>query len=180
MRQQLDAEYRFPTAVGRVVSSATSVEDDKLRNVHTIVESLEIKLSTCDLNDTDLTKFDDEVQMGFDVQLLTPDLLEQHPHLDPTQRSVKVGCPSSMRNNERASLAVLSNAQSATRSMPTDQQCRCVQDDGNSSRLGHRCEQTEESVRTDGFRGGCTAQPSIAGTVGNRAERSIDSRCRRK
>ena len=87
IRQQLDAEYRFPTAVGR---QATSVEDEKLRNFNTNIELLENKISTCELNDYELTKFDDEVQMGFDVQLLTPDLLEQYPHLDPTKRSVKV------------------------------------------------------------------------------------------
>lgn len=91
LRQQLDAEYRFPTAVGRQLTGATSVEDEKLRQLSSNMESLETKIANWELTDSELTKFDDEVQMGFDVQLLTPDLLEQYPHLDPTKRSMKVG-----------------------------------------------------------------------------------------
>lgn len=51
---------------------------------------MECQISLCDLNDAEVTKFDDEVQMGFEVQLLTPDLLEQYPQFDPTKRSNKV------------------------------------------------------------------------------------------
>ena len=90
IRQQLDAEYRFPTAVGRQFTGASSVEDEKLRELSTNMESLETRVADWELTDSELTKFDDEVQMGFDVQLLTPDLLEQYPHLDPTKRSMKV------------------------------------------------------------------------------------------
>ncbi|CAF2731013.1 unnamed protein product [Rotaria sp. Silwood2] len=89
VRQQLDAEYRFPTAVGRQITVPTSIEDEKLRNLNTNIESLENQISICNLNDNELTKFDDEVQMGFEVQLLTLDLLEQYPQLDPIKRSIK-------------------------------------------------------------------------------------------
>lgn len=90
LRQQLDAEYRFPTAVGRQITLPTSIEDEKLRNFTNNIESLESQFSVCDLNDTELTKFDDEVQMGFEVKLLSPDLFEQYPQLDPMKRSIKV------------------------------------------------------------------------------------------
>jgi hypothetical protein len=73
------------------LTGASSVEDEKLRQLSSNVESLEMKVANWELTDSELTKFDDEVQMGFDVQLLTPDLLEQYPHLDPTKRSMKVG-----------------------------------------------------------------------------------------
>ncbi|CAF1573276.1 unnamed protein product [Rotaria magnacalcarata] len=89
VRQQIDAEYRFPTAVGLHVSLPTSVEDEKLRNFNNNIESLESQISLFNLNDVEITKFDDEVQMGFEVQLLTSDLLEQYPQLDPMQRSNK-------------------------------------------------------------------------------------------
>jgi hypothetical protein len=90
VRAQLDAEYRFPTAITRQLAGANSQQDEKLRQFNTQLESLEAKVFDWQLNENDLTKFDDEVQMGFDVQLLTADLLEQHVHLDPTKRSMKV------------------------------------------------------------------------------------------
>ena len=90
LRQQLDAEYRFPTAVGQQITAPTSIVDEKLRHFNTNTESLENQVSMYDLSDTELMKFDDEVQMGFEVQLLTPDLLEQYPQLDPIKRSIKV------------------------------------------------------------------------------------------
>ncbi|CAF3749028.1 unnamed protein product [Rotaria sp. Silwood1] len=91
IRQQLDAEYRFPTAVGQQITIPTSIEDEKLRhfNNNNNIESIENQISICNLNDIELTKFDDEVQMGFEVQLLTLDLLEQYPQLDPIKRSIK-------------------------------------------------------------------------------------------
>ena len=89
-RQQLDAEYHFPTLVGGQPTGPTSIEDEQLRRMDTNIEAIDNKISVDDLNKIEVTKFEDEVPMGFEVQLLTADLIEQYPHLDPTRRSDKV------------------------------------------------------------------------------------------
>ncbi len=90
IRQQLDAEYHFPTVVGGQTTVPTSIEDERLRNMDTNTESLENQISIDDLSNIEITKFEDEVPMGFEVQLLTADLIEQYPQLDPTKRLDKV------------------------------------------------------------------------------------------
>ncbi|CAF1643001.1 unnamed protein product, partial [Adineta ricciae] len=88
-RQQLDAEYHFPTLVGGQPTGATSIEDEQLRRMNTNIETIDNNMSVDDLNNIEVTKFEDEVPMGFEIQLLTADLIEQYPHLDPTRRSDK-------------------------------------------------------------------------------------------
>lgn len=58
--------------------------------METHTESLENKISIDDLSNIEITKFEDEVPMGFEVQLLTADLIEQYPQLDPIKRIDKV------------------------------------------------------------------------------------------
>ncbi|CAF0724580.1 unnamed protein product [Adineta steineri] len=86
IRQRLDAEYHFPTVIGGQSTIPTSIEDEQLHNMNTNIESFDNKISIDDLNNIEITKFEDEVPMGFEVQLLTADLIEQYPQLDPTKR----------------------------------------------------------------------------------------------
>jgi hypothetical protein len=88
IRQQLDAEYRFPTAVARQLPIPTSIDDEKLFNMKS--EPMETRVSIPELNGDDRIKFDLEVQMGFEIQLLTDEVLQRYPQLDPMTRSIKV------------------------------------------------------------------------------------------
>lgn len=90
-RQQLDSAYRFPTALAQQTTVPTSFEDAKLRSMPTNLELEENRISLLDLKDIESTKYDDELPMGFTIQLLTDEVLEQYPQLDPQKRSIKVG-----------------------------------------------------------------------------------------
>jgi hypothetical protein len=90
VRQQLDAEYHFPTLVGGQPTAPTSIEDDQLRRMDVQTESIDNKVSADDLSNIEVTKFEDEEPMGFEVKLLTADLLEQCPQYDPAKRVDKV------------------------------------------------------------------------------------------
>jgi hypothetical protein len=88
IRQQLDAEYRFPTALARQLTIPTSIDDEKLLNMKN--EPMVTRISIPELNGDDAIKFDEEVHMGFEVQLLTDDVLQKYPQLDPMTRTIKV------------------------------------------------------------------------------------------
>lgn len=84
VRRQLDDQYRFP------IVNSNNIEDEKLRQITDNIENIDLQTPTFLPDECDQIKFDDEVQMGFEVQLLTADLLEQYPQLDPTKKSNKV------------------------------------------------------------------------------------------
>jgi hypothetical protein len=90
IRQQLDSAYRFPTALGQQTTVPTSFEDAKLRSMNTNLDFEDNRISLLDLKDVETTKYDDELPMGFTIQLLTDEVLEQHPQLDPQKRTIKV------------------------------------------------------------------------------------------
>lgn len=90
IRQQLDSAYRFPTALGQQTTVPTSFEDAKLRSMNTNLQLEDNRLSILDLTDIDSTKYDDELPMGFTIQLLTDEVLEQYPQVDPGKRPIKV------------------------------------------------------------------------------------------
>lgn len=90
IRQQLDSTYRFPTALGQQTTVPTSFEDAKIRSMNTNLELEDNRHSILDLKDIETTKYDDELPMGFTIQLLTDDVLEQYPQVDPSKRSIKV------------------------------------------------------------------------------------------
>jgi hypothetical protein len=90
IRQQLDSAYRFPTALGQQTTVPTSFEDAKLRSMNTNIELEDNRISILDLKDIETTKYDDELPMGFTIQLLTDEVLEQYPQLDPRKRPIKV------------------------------------------------------------------------------------------
>jgi hypothetical protein len=54
------------------------------------IEFEENRLSVVNLKDFESIKFDDELPMGFTIQLLTDDVLQQNPQVDPSKRSIKV------------------------------------------------------------------------------------------
>ena len=117
IRNELDSQYRFPTAVARQLATATSVEDEKLRQFTSSIDNLELNDPNFLSDEMEFTKFDDEVQMGFEVQLLTPDLIEQYPQLDPSKRTIKVNIEDEFFETFISSRSVLSNAQSTSWSM---------------------------------------------------------------
>jgi hypothetical protein len=90
VRQQLDSAYRFPTALAQETTVPTSFDDAKLRSMNTNLELEDNRNSILDLNDVETTKYDDELPMGFTVQLLTDEVLEQYPQVDPQKRTIKV------------------------------------------------------------------------------------------
>ena len=90
-RQQLDSAYRFPTALAQQTNAPTSFEDAKLRSMNTNLDFEDNRLSVVDIKDLEATKYDEELPMGFSIQLLTDEVLEQYPQLDPRNRSLKVG-----------------------------------------------------------------------------------------
>ena len=90
-RQQLDSAYRFPTALAQPTTVPTSFEDAKLRSMPIKLEPEENRISLLDIKDLESTKYDDELPMGFTIQLLTDEVLEQYPQLEPQKRPIKVG-----------------------------------------------------------------------------------------
>ena len=90
VRQQLDSAYRFPTALAQQTTVPTSFEDAKIRSMNTNLDFEDNRLSILDLKDIEATKYDDELPMGFSIQLLTDEVLEQYPQLDPQKRPIKV------------------------------------------------------------------------------------------
>ena len=90
VRQQLDSTYRFPNALGQQTTVPTSCDDAKLRSMKTNLELEDNRISILDLNDIEASKYDDELPMGFTVQLLTGEVLEKYPQLDPQKRPIKV------------------------------------------------------------------------------------------
>ncbi len=90
VRRQLDSKYRFPIALAQQTTVATNFRDEKLRSMNTNLELEDNRISILDLNDVETNKYDDELPMGFTVQLLTDEVLEQYPQLDPQKRSTKV------------------------------------------------------------------------------------------
>lgn len=53
-------------------------------------ESIDNKISPDDLANIEVTKFEDEEPMGFEVKLLTADLIDQCPQYDPAKRVDRV------------------------------------------------------------------------------------------
>lgn len=105
-RQQLDSAYRLPT----------SFEDIPLRSMTNNLEYEDNRFSVVDIRDLETTKYDEEVPMGFSIQLLTNEVLEQYPRLDPRTRSLKV-LNKQFLLPQKKNLLVLSNVKSTTRSL---------------------------------------------------------------
>jgi len=114
IRQQLDSAYRFPTALGQQTTVPTSFEDAKLRSMNTNIELEDNRISILDLKDIETIKYDDELPMGFTIQLLTDEVLEQYPQLDPRKRPIKVCDSCSSFSFSMENILVLSNVKSAS------------------------------------------------------------------
>lgn len=138
VRQQLDSAYRFPTALAQPTTVPTSYEDAKIRSMPTNLELEDNRISIMDLKDVEVTKYDDELPMGFTIQLLTDEVLEQYPQLDPQKRPIKVANVRLRSLSVIEGILVLSNAQSTSWSLSVDKQCRCFQNHVQSTRIRYR------------------------------------------
>lgn len=138
VRQQLDSAYRFPTALAQPTTVPTSYEDAKIRSMPTNLELEDNRISIMDLKDVEVTKYDDELPMGFSIQLLTDEVLEQYPQLDPQKRPIKVVNVRLRFLSGSEGILVLSNAQSTSWSLSVDKQCRCFQNHVQSTRIRYR------------------------------------------
>lgn len=138
VRQQLDSAYRFPTALAQPTTVPTSFEDAKIRSMPTNLDFEDNRISIMDLKDAEVTKYDDELPMGFTIQLLTDEVLEQYPQLDPQKRPIKVADFLLRSLSYIKEVLVLSNAQSTPWPLPVDKQCGCFQNDAQSTRIRYR------------------------------------------